>query len=368
MLAVTFADSRFVKTLWLIASNPGFLSREFSEGRTVKYLKPLSVFFLLNLVYFLVPVIQLFNASLRTQVNSFQGRLAIQAVANKMTKLGIQDVNSFSILYDQKTAGFAKMLVIVFVVLTSLPLNLIHPSRRRYFTDHVGLSIELVCFNLLINALLLNNPCGNGSFGGLLNPSNNLTDENGANNTAATAGAFSPTTGGYTVVMNSGNAQVDACLTDANVKNELAIGILGTERLSGATPSDDADGIADQWHYVKLSGGTQPQQPPVGDNDQLVQHGAYPSVDNTIASTYDLYAEATFNRRPNSSYPGAIGADKIAVMNKLPALMGDPATIIGEGLLGLAALPVNGYDPTVTSPTLKGGRSGNTCRPTTLQY
>ena len=155
LLAVTFADSRFVKTLWLIASNPGFLSREFSEGRTVKYLKPLSIFFLLNLVYFLVPVIQLFNASLRTQVNSFQGRLAIQAVASKMTKLGIQDVNSFSILYDQKTAGFAKMLVIVFVVLTSLPLNLIHPSRRRYFTDHVGLSVELVCFNLLINALLL---------------------------------------------------------------------------------------------------------------------------------------------------------------------------------------------------------------------
>ncbi len=155
LLAVTFADSRFVKTFWLIVSKPGFLSREFSDGRTVKYLKPLSIFFLLNLIYFLVPVIQLFNASLRTQVNSFQGRLAIQAVANKMTKLGIQDVNSFSILYDQKTAGFAKMLVIVFVVLTSLPLNLIHPSRRRYFTDHVGLSVELVCFNLLINALLL---------------------------------------------------------------------------------------------------------------------------------------------------------------------------------------------------------------------
>ncbi len=154
-LALTFADSRFVKALWLIVSKPGFLTKEFAEGRKVKYLKPLSVFFLLNLVYFLVPVIQLFNASLRTQVNSFQGRLAVQAVANKMTKLEIRDVNSFSILYDQKTAGFAKMLVIVFVVLSSLPLNLIYRSRKRYFTDHVGLSIELVCFNLLINALFL---------------------------------------------------------------------------------------------------------------------------------------------------------------------------------------------------------------------
>ena len=154
-LALTLADSRFLKGLWLMVSHPGFISREFAEGRKVKYIRPLSVFFLLNLLYFLFPVIQLFNASLRTQINSFHGKLAVQAVANRMTRLGFHDVNSFAILYDQKTAGFAKMLVILFVVVASLPLNLIYRSGNRYFTDHVGLSIELVCFNLLINALLL---------------------------------------------------------------------------------------------------------------------------------------------------------------------------------------------------------------------
>src|SRR5258708_35555659 len=70
-LAVTLADGKFFKTLWLIVKKPGFLTKEFADGRRVKYLKPLSVFFLLNLVYFLFPVIQLFNASLRTQVISF---------------------------------------------------------------------------------------------------------------------------------------------------------------------------------------------------------------------------------------------------------------------------------------------------------
>jgi hypothetical protein len=154
-LALTLADSRFVKGLWLMVSRPGFLSKEFAEGRKVRYIKPISVFFLLNLVYFLFPVIQLFNASLRTQVNSFQGKLATQAAASKMTSLGFTDITSFSIVYDQKTTGLAKMLVIVFVVVASLPLNLIYRSKNRYFTDHVGLSMELVCFNLLINALLL---------------------------------------------------------------------------------------------------------------------------------------------------------------------------------------------------------------------
>lgn len=153
--ALTLADSKFLKTLWLVISKPGFLSREFAEGRRVKYQSPLSLFFILNLVYFLFPLIQLFNASLRTQVNSFHGRSAMHVVADKMTRLHINDVNSFAILYDQKTAGFAKMMVVLFAVLASLPLNVIYRARQRYFTDHVGLAIELVCFNLFINALFL---------------------------------------------------------------------------------------------------------------------------------------------------------------------------------------------------------------------
>ena len=43
-LALTLADSRFVKGLWLMVSRPGFLSKEFAEGRKVRYIKPISVF------------------------------------------------------------------------------------------------------------------------------------------------------------------------------------------------------------------------------------------------------------------------------------------------------------------------------------
>src|SRR5882762_1622440 len=70
LVTITFADSKFIKTLWLILSKPGFISKEITEGRRVKYLQPLSLFFVLNLAYFLFPVIQLFNASLNTQLRS----------------------------------------------------------------------------------------------------------------------------------------------------------------------------------------------------------------------------------------------------------------------------------------------------------
>jgi len=155
MVALTFADSKFFKSIKLVVLNPGFLSREFADGRRVKYLRPMSLFFLLNLIYFIFPIIQLFNATLITQLNSFHGRFARHTVASKMTELGIQDFASFALVYDQKTIGLAKMMVIVFAIVFSLPLNLIYRTRNRYFTDHVGLSVELVCFNLFINALLL---------------------------------------------------------------------------------------------------------------------------------------------------------------------------------------------------------------------
>jgi len=61
MLAVTFVDSRFIKTLWMVIKNPGALSRDFSNGKRVNRLTPTALFFVLNLIYFFFPVIQLFN-------------------------------------------------------------------------------------------------------------------------------------------------------------------------------------------------------------------------------------------------------------------------------------------------------------------
>ena len=160
LLSVTFADSKLIKTLWLILRRPGFISKEFTEGRRIKYLQPLSLFFVLNLVYFLFPVIQLFNASLNTQLSTplrsfiplskfYQSMLASKAVAMGM------DLSSFSLIYNLKTVTLAKLMVMVFVLISSLPLNFLYRKRNRFFTDHVGYMVELACFNLFVNALCL---------------------------------------------------------------------------------------------------------------------------------------------------------------------------------------------------------------------
>lgn len=153
-LTITFVDSRFIKTLWMVISNPGTLSRDFSNGKRVKHLAPMSLFFVLNLVYFFFPVIQLFNASLNTQLLSPIRDFYSNIIAHKIVNMGV-DLNSFTLMYNLKTTGLAKLMVMVFVVISSLPLNLLYWKKNKYFTDHVTYAVELACFNLFINTLVL---------------------------------------------------------------------------------------------------------------------------------------------------------------------------------------------------------------------
>jgi hypothetical protein len=154
LIAITFADNRFVKTLWLVIKSPGFVSFEVANGRTVNYLKPISLFFVLNLVYFIFPVIQLFNASLNTQLISPFSELLRPIVAKKMVADHL-DLSSFAMIYNLKSVSLAKLMVMIFVVLTSLPLNFLYRKKNRFFTDHVGYAVELACFNLFINTMVL---------------------------------------------------------------------------------------------------------------------------------------------------------------------------------------------------------------------
>jgi hypothetical protein len=168
LIAITFADSKFVKTLWLVIKSPGYVSFEFTSGRTVRYLKPISLFFVLNLVYFFFPVIQLFNASLNTQLLSPFSDLIRPIVAKKMVYDHL-NLDSFAMIYNLKSVSLAKLLVMVFVVLSSLPLNFLYRKRNRYFTDHVGYAVELACFNLFINTMVLAVFASLAGFGHYLN-------------------------------------------------------------------------------------------------------------------------------------------------------------------------------------------------------
>jgi hypothetical protein len=155
LIAVTFADNKFLKTFWMVISNPGFLSKEYAEGRRVNYIRPLQLFFILNLIYFLFPVLQLFNTSLRTQMH-FRTHSAIvrEMVYSEVGRESLS-LRGYELMYNDKSNGLAKLLIIVFVIVASFPMMAIYRKRNRFFTDHIALAVELTAFNLAVNAILL---------------------------------------------------------------------------------------------------------------------------------------------------------------------------------------------------------------------
>ncbi len=154
-VTVTFVDNKFAKSLWLVLKNPGFLSSEFASGKRVSYIKPLQLFFVLNLIYFLFPLLQLFNTSLHTQLYL----RTHSAIVRKMVfdKIGHDRfaLDGFTLMYNEKSTSLAKLLIIVFVFFAALPMMVIYRKRNRYFSDHLTLAVELTTFNLAVNAILL---------------------------------------------------------------------------------------------------------------------------------------------------------------------------------------------------------------------
>lgn len=153
VIATSIVDNKFVRTLWLILSNPGFLSTEYAVGRRVNYMRPLQLFFILNLIYFLFPVLQLFNSSFYTHVRVLPHRSVAMLLASERMEAKGWTIQGLELLFNDKTGSLAKLLMVVFVLLATLPLSLIFRSKNKYLTDHAALAVELASFNLAVNAI-----------------------------------------------------------------------------------------------------------------------------------------------------------------------------------------------------------------------
>jgi uncharacterized protein DUF3667 len=52
--SISHADSRLWKTLWYLLARPGFLTREFFEGKRVRYLPPFRLYLVISVLFFLM--------------------------------------------------------------------------------------------------------------------------------------------------------------------------------------------------------------------------------------------------------------------------------------------------------------------------
>jgi hypothetical protein len=145
----THLDNRVVTTLGHLLRRPGSLTRAWAEGRRREYAKPIQLFVVVNLVFFLFSSslgILLFTLETFTPGKGLPGVSAERLMA-KQAELGFtaeQMVRAVNHGLDPHK----KWLFLLLIPLTALVLWALHPRRR--IAEHFVFAIHHACFLLIL--------------------------------------------------------------------------------------------------------------------------------------------------------------------------------------------------------------------------
>ena len=150
---LTHADSKFLKSLKYLFTKPGFLTQEYLKGRRKLNTSPLSLFFIGNLLYFLLSPTDALNSHYKTQVGGQVYSTYIAGTGEKKMEQRHWTQEEMEEHYDHKSSVISKMMMIVLVFLFSIPVSLLFYRRDRFYFDHLVFATEFI--NYVIYVVLL---------------------------------------------------------------------------------------------------------------------------------------------------------------------------------------------------------------------
>jgi hypothetical protein len=154
--AFTHADGKIIRNLKVILLNPGFLSKQYSEGVRKRYLNPVSMFFVVNLIYFLFPIFKSFNLPLQSQFSETEySEWLVKPMVEERLRQDNLDFNEFAERYNLKAAPLSKIMLILLIPLGAIGFFLVNFKRKRFFADDLLVSLELVSYVLFYSIMVL---------------------------------------------------------------------------------------------------------------------------------------------------------------------------------------------------------------------
>lgn len=154
---ITHLDNKFLKTLRLIFSKPGFASKEFCEGKRKKYFKPISLYLIAVVVYLLFPLLQGLNISFANHIQNNKQLGLGYSKTWAIKKLKAKNLTEIELAerFDQTSPKLAKILLLVLLPLTAMALSLIFLKKKVFFFDHFIMATELNTVFVLVFFLIL---------------------------------------------------------------------------------------------------------------------------------------------------------------------------------------------------------------------
>ncbi len=152
--SVFYLENNLFKNLWVLISKPGRLVADYIAGKRKRWMPPISVFLLINLVYFFFTPLSDLNLSLADQLNQDHHRKMARAMVDKKLQKEDLSFEEYAKIYKTHTSKLSSSLVIVNVPAMAFLLSLLYVKKKMYFAYHFIYSLYFFCFILLLILLL----------------------------------------------------------------------------------------------------------------------------------------------------------------------------------------------------------------------
>lgn len=154
--ATFFLENNIIKNLWFLLTRPGFLAADYLDGRRKRHMAPISLFLVINLLYFFSVGLSDLNLSLTEQIYQPQhGQVVKKIVEKRVASRGLT-FEEYAATYNEQSTALSKTLIILHAPLLALLLALIYLKKKYFFTDHIIFALYLMAFVLLFGIVLFN--------------------------------------------------------------------------------------------------------------------------------------------------------------------------------------------------------------------
>ena len=151
---VTHFDNKFFRSIRDLLLRPGLLTKNFEEGRKVKFMKPMQLFIVCNVLFFLlVGGTNLFAVQLNSYLGSAKDAL-FDTRSYFTQKFGTgADLPQLTAVFQEKMASQSKSFIILFIPFFALACALFFYRRRKPLALHLVFATHFFSFLLIFFTL-----------------------------------------------------------------------------------------------------------------------------------------------------------------------------------------------------------------------
>lgn len=153
--AITFTDTKFLKSFWFLLVRPGQLTQEYFRGRRKLYALPFSMFFFVNLIYFIYQPVDTLNSQLSSQIGGQPySSWAKVETQKKMEEKGM-DYNEIKKAYASGSEEVSKLILFTLIIFYAAGLFLVNFHHQKLLFFHLVQATHFITFTILLLLILM---------------------------------------------------------------------------------------------------------------------------------------------------------------------------------------------------------------------